>query len=391
MDRTLIRASAFLIALATSSAASAQSVTPMFHFEGGADLMMTDRYRDRFDWGGHGAIRAGLEVFGPLAVQVGFATAWFPVEGQDPGNLYAIELGARGVFRVGEGVIGGPFLDLNGGAGITGELVRFTFDVGIGWDLFPHPAFGLGPVVRYTHILQPDGEAVGDDAHIVAIGLNLTVRVESSEESTDPAADEDARAIARDSDGDSVPDSQDRCPGEPEDVDRFADDDGCPDPDNDGDGFEDQQDRCRDAAEVRNGFEDDDGCPDEAPAVAPAPAPPRELEGERLSHTVHFRVGSARISDRFQTALDEVCSLLAADRSVRVRVIGHADEQGTPAGNHRLGAERAGSVAAQLVRCGVPPDRIESRSYGDTRRVCVEPSDACRALNRRVEFQILRP
>jgi len=70
------------------------------------------------------------------------------------------------------------------------------------------------------------------------------------------------RATRPDRDGDTVPDSKDLCPSDPEDCDNFEDDDGCPDPDNDGDGILDQVDRCVDLAEDIDGFEDDDGCPD---------------------------------------------------------------------------------------------------------------------------------
>ena len=45
-------------------------------------------------------------------------------------------------------------------------------------------------------------------------------------------------------DGDGILDVDDRCPGEPEDMDGFQDEDGCPDPDNDLDGFPDDRDRC---------------------------------------------------------------------------------------------------------------------------------------------------
>jgi hypothetical protein len=47
-----------------------------------------------------------------------------------------------------------------------------------------------------------------------------------------------------DSDADGVPDVEDACPDNPEDVDSFQDDDGCPDPDNDGDGVLDDDDNC---------------------------------------------------------------------------------------------------------------------------------------------------
>ncbi len=66
----------------------------------------------------------------------------------------------------------------------------------------------------------------------------------------------------RDSDGDGIPNSRDKCPLIPEDKDGFEDADGCPDDDNDKDGIPDAQDKCPNLAEDHDGFEDDDGCPD---------------------------------------------------------------------------------------------------------------------------------
>jgi uncharacterized repeat protein (TIGR01451 family) len=68
-----------------------------------------------------------------------------------------------------------------------------------------------------------------------------------------------------DSDEDGMPDDQDTCATEPEDMDGFQDEDGCPDPDNDQDGILDGQDKCPTQAEVVNGIKDQDGCPDQAP------------------------------------------------------------------------------------------------------------------------------
>lgn len=102
----------------------------------------------------------------------------------------------------------------------------------------------------------------------------------------------------RDPDADGRIDLVDRCDREPEDLDRHADADGCPDPDNDGDGLLDLLDACPYDAETANGWQDDDGCPDELARVSvvvrsrrtvehavvildDAPAK-RVLEGEKL-------------------------------------------------------------------------------------------------------------
>jgi outer membrane protein OmpA-like peptidoglycan-associated protein len=65
-----------------------------------------------------------------------------------------------------------------------------------------------------------------------------------------------------DKDGDGLNDNVDKCPNEPEDKDQFQDEDGCPDLDNDSDGLPDDKDKCPNEPEDKDGFQDDDGCPE---------------------------------------------------------------------------------------------------------------------------------
>lgn len=65
-----------------------------------------------------------------------------------------------------------------------------------------------------------------------------------------------------DGDGDGVPSRVDQCPSDAEDLDGFADQDGCPELDNDGDGILDEDDDCSTEPEDRDGIDDLDGCPD---------------------------------------------------------------------------------------------------------------------------------
>ena len=66
----------------------------------------------------------------------------------------------------------------------------------------------------------------------------------------------------RDTDGDRVPTSKDKCEGLSEDLDGFEDKDGCPDPDNDLDGILDVNDQCPNDPEDFDKFQDVDGCPE---------------------------------------------------------------------------------------------------------------------------------
>lgn len=55
--------------------------------------------------------------------------------------------------------------------------------------------------------------------------------------------------------------TKDRCPGEPEDLDGFKDNDGCPDYDNDNDGISDGADVCPNISEDDYTTTPLDGCP----------------------------------------------------------------------------------------------------------------------------------
>lgn len=89
-------------------------------------------------------------------------------------------------------------------------------------------------------------ESIGSPAYRVMLGLSYTP----------------LKAPRYDLDQDGVPDRDDQCIDQPEDLDGFMDGDGCPDLDNDADGIVDEIDQCADQAEDRDGFKDDDGCPD---------------------------------------------------------------------------------------------------------------------------------
>jgi outer membrane protein OmpA-like peptidoglycan-associated protein len=65
-----------------------------------------------------------------------------------------------------------------------------------------------------------------------------------------------------DRDNDGIADDVDKCPDEPEDKDEFEDEDGCPDLDNDKDTILDATDKCPNDPEDKDNFQDEDGCPD---------------------------------------------------------------------------------------------------------------------------------
>jgi len=94
-------------------------------------------------------------------------------------------------------------------------------------------------------------------------------------------------------------------------------------------------------------------------------------------------------SDLNQDALNDLdahAKYLAADRSAKVRLEGHADERGTRAYNLALGERRANSVTRYLVIQGVNRSQIETVSYGEERPLSLSRDDNGWSRNRRVEL-----
>jgi outer membrane protein OmpA-like peptidoglycan-associated protein len=185
-----------------------------------------------------------------------------------------------------------------------------------------------------------------------------------------------------DNDTDGVLDSFDACPMVAEDPDTFQDQDGCPDPDNDGDTLLDGVDQCPNEAEVFNGWQDKEGCPDDLPAEI------KKFSGKIAG--IKFETGKDRIRSESYRTLNEAAAVLLKFPEIRLEVQGHTDDVGDDARNLDLSQRRAQAVVNYLIKKGVPADRLVAKGYGETTPVAANDTSANRALNRRVEFLILK-
>lgn len=230
-----------------------------------------------------------------------------------------------------------------------------------------------------------------------------------------------------DRDADGLNDAVDRCADEPEDMDGFRDDDGCPDPDDDADGLPDASDRCPREPEDADGIDDEDGCPEEdadgdgavdevdrcptEPGVALAarpectgcpvceegrpPPPPPEPEPEpapsgptTLPERVYFETGSYALRPSQTEALERVLRYLEANPSARLLVEGHADFRGSEPNNLVLSRARARRVRTWLVRRGVDSARLDAAGCGEAYPAQDNDTRPGRRANRRVEFHV---
>jgi len=131
-------------------------------------------------------------------------------------------------------------------------------------------------------------------------------------------------------------------------------------------------------------------------AAAPAPAPitaDEAAEARALAlalERIHFAFDSAALSPAAQRALDEAAGHLAKLPAVHLTIEGHADARGDAAWNHDLAEWRAAAVIEHLAARGVERSRLALVSHGEARPIAAGADERAHALNRRVEFHLLR-
>lgn len=177
-----------------------------------------------------------------------------------------------------------------------------------------------------------------------------------------------AQGCELDSDGDGVVDSQDKCPNTP--AGRKVNAEGC-ELDSDGDGIVDAQDKCPTVFAKTA-----DGCP------LPVVAVPKKL----VLEGVNFDNDKADLRPEALTVLDQAADSLKEWGDVKVEVAGHTDSVSSDKHNLRLSQRRADAVRRYLISKGIAADRLTAKGYGESSPVAGNDTAADRYKNRRVEL-----
>jgi outer membrane protein OmpA-like peptidoglycan-associated protein len=186
-----------------------------------------------------------------------------------------------------------------------------------------------------------------------------------------------------DRDGDGFKDVADACPDQPETVDGFTDDDGCPELDGDADGVAFGKDLCP-TEPIRP--EQDPRYSDGCPKVA-------EFAGDRIviTETIFFKEGRAELLPSAERVLGAVRDVMVANPGIPYFLVeGHTNSNGSDAYNLRLSDARAFAVIGWLSAHGVESARLVSKGFGETRPLVADTDPDALAVNRRVEFKVLR-
>lgn len=393
MNRKLVFAAAFaaVIVLPTVGAAEDRVFATVM-----AQYVMFDNARPlENDFGAH--LGLAVPVFDNFALELNYLSRSVGIQG------------GGSMDQSGYGVDALWFFDRNGA--MDGYLLlgigRHTDDYGAGAsDDYTSNNFGVGLMDAITDNLTFRAELrvlKGDDGGSstdVAVGVGLVYLFGEPAKTMAPAV------IDRDSDGDGVLDSADRCPGSARGS--AVDAVGCAvvaaavvDGDGDRDGVADSADRC---PETRSGVavqadgcaadSDGDGVRDPNDKCPATPSGTRVLADGCPVPTVvklegvNFETGSDRITVGSRTKLDEAVLKLNQNPTVKVEVAGHTDGAGDANSNRALSQKRADAVRDYLVAGGVASDQVTARGYGEDEPTASNDSADGRAANRRVELRV---
>ncbi|MEZ4722949.1 MAG: DUF5723 family protein [Flavobacteriales bacterium] len=176
-----------------------------------------------------------------------------------------------------------------------------------------------------------------------------------------------------DLDGDGVLDKDDACidvPGPPEN-------NGCPFSDIDGDGVLDKDDRCPQTPGVAS----NQGCPE-------IKAEEKEVLDQAFAN-LEFETGKEKIKASSYESLDKLAALLVEKEDWKLQISGHTDNVGNDAANMTLSEKRSKAVASYIESKGVPKSRMIVQWYGETKPIADNATAEGRALNRRVEMEVI--
>lgn len=249
--------------------------------------------------------------------------------------------------------------------------------------------FGLqvpigGAKAKAAPVKDSDGDGVADSADKCP--------------ATPAGAVVDATGCELDSDGDGVVDRLDKCPDTPKGEKVNAD--GCP-LDSDGDGVYDGTDQCPntpkgtpvDAVGCPKDSDGDgvynnaDQCPDTPKGV--------KVDEKGCAHIidlpgVNFENDSAKLRPESTAILDGAVATLKSNPRIEVEVEGHTDSNASDKHNDSLSQRRAEAVRSFLISGGIAESRLTAKGYGKRNPVADNATAEGRAQNRRVDLRITK-
>lgn len=110
-------------------------------------------------------------------------------------------------------------------------------------------------------------------------------------------------------------------------------------------------------------------------------------EGKLVTYGINFDVNKDQLKPESYGTLKSIADVLKENPTLRIKIIGHTDGDGSEDTNLELSKKRAASVKRELTTTfGIETSRMETDGKGKTVPLAPNDTPSNKALNRRVEF-----
>ena len=240
------------------------------------------------------------------------------------------------------------WLELAGGAAVTGDQVRPVAELAVGWS-FDLGRITAGPSLRYMYLHQFSDPLDARSAHLALIGIDvgLSARTAARQPLIEPTPEPPPPPppLVFTADHEQISDSEVGCP--------------------------------------LAGPQEDEGCSLPEDVV---------VTGDRIILPDHvlFDTNRARVKHGGRKMLRSIVAAWRAHPEwLEMHVEGHADYRGPDEFNQWLSELRAQRVREVLIDLGIPGQRLTAAGFGATKPLVQGHSEAALQKNRRVEFVII--
>jgi OmpA-OmpF porin, OOP family len=107
-------------------------------------------------------------------------------------------------------------------------------------------------------------------------------------------------------------------------------------------------------------------------------------------NNIFFEFGKAELKPESYPELNRIATFFKSNTKIVSEISGHTDNVGSDEVNNKLSQERADVVRKYLLTQGVPQEKLTAKGYGKNKPKVANDTPENQAINRRVEFEILK-
>ena len=112
--------------------------------------------------------------------------------------------------------------------------------------------------------------------------------------------------------------------------------------------------------------------------------------GQKITlNNLFFETGKWSLKQESYNELDRVVEILTKNPNLKIQINGHTDNVGKEEDNLKLSTKRAQEVSQYITSKGLKSDRVLYKGFGSTQGLKPNDSDTNKAINRRVELEVI--